>query len=80
MKIGDTDDEALVRVHAAGVDWGVWHLITGLPYLTRLAFGLLAPKTSILGRDLAFPKPCPARSGVLARSTQPVSTLWMSAS
>ncbi|MEJ7841922.1 MAG: NAD(P)-dependent alcohol dehydrogenase, partial [Rubrobacter sp.] len=47
------DDEALVRVHAAGVDRGVWHLITGLPYLARLAFGLLAPKTSIPGMDLA---------------------------
>jgi NADPH:quinone reductase-like Zn-dependent oxidoreductase len=47
------DDEALVRVHAADVDRGVWHLITGLPYLARLAFGLLAPKTSIPGMDLA---------------------------
>ncbi|HET6754480.1 MAG TPA: hypothetical protein VFH23_11085 [Jiangellaceae bacterium] len=28
------DDEVLVRVHAAGVDRGVWHLMTGLPYPT----------------------------------------------
>jgi NADPH:quinone reductase-like Zn-dependent oxidoreductase len=47
------DDEALVRVHAAGVDRGVWHLMTGLPYLTRLAFGLRVPKTTVPGMDLA---------------------------
>ncbi len=47
------DDEALVRVHAAGVDRGVWHLMTGLPYLTRLVFGFRAPKTPIPGMDLA---------------------------
>jgi len=50
-KVGD--DEALVRVHAAGVDRGVWHLMTGLPYLTRLAFGLRVPKTPVPGMDLA---------------------------
>ncbi len=47
------DDEALVRVHAAGVDRGVWHLMTGLPYLARLAFGLRAPKTPVPGMDVA---------------------------
>ena len=47
------DDEVLVRVHAAGVDRGVWHLMTGLPYLGRLAFGLRAPKTPVPGMDLA---------------------------
>ena len=47
------DNEVLVRVHAAGVDRGVWHLMTGLPYLTRLAFGLRAPKTPVPGMDLA---------------------------
>ncbi|AHY45646.1 NADPH:quinone reductase and related Zn-dependent oxidoreductase [Rubrobacter radiotolerans] len=47
------DDEVLVRVHAAGVDRGVWHLMTGQPYLARLAFGLRAPKTPVPGMDLA---------------------------
>ena len=47
------DDEALVRVRAAGVDRGVWHLMTGLPYLTRLAFGFRAPKTPVPGMDPA---------------------------
>ena len=31
------DDEVLVRVHAAGVDQGAWHLMAGLPYPIRLA-------------------------------------------
>ncbi|MDQ4083131.1 MAG: alcohol dehydrogenase catalytic domain-containing protein, partial [Actinomycetota bacterium] len=47
------DEEVLVRVHAAGVDRGVWHLMTGLPYLTRLAFGLRAPSNLVPGMDLA---------------------------
>jgi NADPH:quinone reductase-like Zn-dependent oxidoreductase len=48
------DDEVLVRVHAAGVDRGVWHVMTGLPYPIRLAgFGLRAPKNPVLGMDLA---------------------------
>jgi NADPH:quinone reductase-like Zn-dependent oxidoreductase len=47
-------DEVLVRVHAAGVDRGVWHIMTGLPYPIRLAgYGLRAPKTPVLGADLA---------------------------
>lgn len=47
------DGEVLVRVHAAGVDRGVWHLVTGLPYPTRLAFGLRRPRVPVPGLDLA---------------------------
>ena len=48
------DDEVLVRVHAAGVDRGVWHVMTGLPYPIRLAgYGLRAPKNPVLGMDVA---------------------------
>ena len=48
------DDEVLVRVHAAGVDRGVWHLMTGRPYPVRLAgYGLRAPKTQVPGMDVA---------------------------
>ncbi len=48
------DDEVLVRVHAAGVDRGVWHLMAGLPYPIRLAgYGLRAPKNPVLGMDVA---------------------------
>ena len=46
--------EVLVRVYAAGVDPGVWHLMTGLPYLIRvMGFGFRAPKNRIRGRDLS---------------------------
>jgi NADPH:quinone reductase-like Zn-dependent oxidoreductase len=48
------DDEVLVRVHAAGVDRGVWHLMAGMPYPVRMAgYGLRAPKTGVRGREVA---------------------------
>jgi NADPH:quinone reductase-like Zn-dependent oxidoreductase len=48
------DDEVLVQVRAAGVDRGVWHLMTGLPYLLRVAgYGLRAPRTRVRGREVA---------------------------
>lgn len=48
------DNNVLVRVHAAGVDPGVWHLMTGLPYLVRImGHGLRTPKVRIRGRDVA---------------------------
>jgi NADPH:quinone reductase-like Zn-dependent oxidoreductase len=47
------DNQVLVRVHAAGVDPGVWHLMTGLPYPLRLGFGLRRPRTRVRGRDVA---------------------------
>lgn len=47
------DDEVLVRVHAAGLDRGTWHLMTGRPYLMRLVFGIRRPKNPVSGLDLA---------------------------
>ena len=48
------EDEVLVRVRAAGVDQGVWHLMAGLPYLVRIAgVGLRAPKNPVRGVDVA---------------------------
>ena len=48
------DGEVLLRVRAAGVDRGVWHLTTGLPYPVRLAgYGLRRPKTPVRGREVA---------------------------
>jgi NADPH:quinone reductase-like Zn-dependent oxidoreductase len=48
------DDELLIRVHAAGLDPGVWHLMTGLPYLVRaMGFGFRKPKIRIRGVDAA---------------------------
>jgi len=46
--------EVLVEVAAAGLDRGVWHLMTGMPYLLRLAgFGVTRPKQPVLGGDVA---------------------------
>ncbi|MDQ3508422.1 MAG: NAD(P)-dependent alcohol dehydrogenase [Actinomycetota bacterium] len=60
LELGDVerprigDGEVLVRVHAAGVDRGVWHLMTGMPYLLRLfGFGLRAPKNPVPGMDVS---------------------------
>jgi NADPH:quinone reductase-like Zn-dependent oxidoreductase len=48
------DDEVLVQVHAAGVHIGDWLVMSGLPYLIRLmGYGLLKPKASVLGTELA---------------------------
>jgi len=49
-----SNSEVLVQVHAAGLDRGVWHLMTGTPYLIRiLGFGFTRPKQPVLGLDLA---------------------------
>lgn len=46
--------DVLVRVHAASVDRGTWHLMTGLPCLIRvMGFGLRRPKQPNPGRSLA---------------------------
>jgi NADPH:quinone reductase-like Zn-dependent oxidoreductase len=48
------DGDVLVRVHAAGVDPGVWHLMAGLPYMVRImGFGLRKPKARVRGWDVA---------------------------
>ena len=60
LRLAETDKpvarepEVLLRVHAADVDQGVWHLMTGTPYAMRLAgFGIRAPKNPLLGYDVA---------------------------
>lgn len=48
------DDQVLIKVESAGVDRGVWHLMTGLPYLVRLlGFGFRRPKQSVPGLDVS---------------------------
>jgi NADPH:quinone reductase-like Zn-dependent oxidoreductase len=47
------ENQVLVRVHAAGLDRGTWHLMAGRPYLLRLALGFRKPKNRVPGRDLA---------------------------
>ncbi len=51
---GMSDNGVLVRIHAASVNAGDWHLMRGTPFLIRLMFGgLLKPKIKILGFDVA---------------------------
>jgi NADPH:quinone reductase-like Zn-dependent oxidoreductase len=48
------DGEVLVKVHAAGVDRGVWHVMAGMPYLIRLmGYGVRAPKNRVRGQEFA---------------------------
>jgi NADPH:quinone reductase-like Zn-dependent oxidoreductase len=47
------DDQVLVHVHAAGLDRGTEHLMTGKPYAVRLATGIRRPRNPVLGRDVA---------------------------
>jgi NADPH:quinone reductase-like Zn-dependent oxidoreductase len=48
------DEEVLVRIRAAGLDRGAWHIMAGLPYLLRGAgYGLRRPKVAGLGSELA---------------------------
>ena len=48
------DDEVLVKVHAASVNAADWHLLRADPFLVRLMVGgLLKPKITILGADIA---------------------------
>jgi NADPH:quinone reductase-like Zn-dependent oxidoreductase len=47
------DDEVLVEVHAASVNWLDWHFLTGTPFLARFMAGLLKPKYKVLGIDMA---------------------------
>ena len=48
------DDEVMIEVHGAGVDRGTEHLMTGRPYLVRLAgYGITRPKNRVPGLDVA---------------------------
>ena len=51
-----TDNQVLVKVRAAGLHRGDWHVMTGLPYLIRIvvpSLGLRKPKVAVLGMDVA---------------------------
>jgi NADPH:quinone reductase-like Zn-dependent oxidoreductase len=52
-KPGVKDDDVLVKVHAASVNWLDWHFLMGTPFLARIMAGLLKPKYKVLGIDMA---------------------------
>jgi NADPH:quinone reductase-like Zn-dependent oxidoreductase len=45
--------EVLLRVHAAGLDRGQWHLMTGRPYLLRPVVGFRGRRNPVSGLDVA---------------------------
>jgi NADPH:quinone reductase-like Zn-dependent oxidoreductase len=45
--------EVLLRVHAAALNRGTLHLMSGEPYLLRLGFGVRRPKQPVPGKDVA---------------------------
>jgi NADPH:quinone reductase-like Zn-dependent oxidoreductase len=47
------NDDVLIRVHAASVHIGDWHVMTGLPYLLRVVGFFRAPKARVRGMDVA---------------------------
>jgi NADPH:quinone reductase-like Zn-dependent oxidoreductase len=47
------EDEVLVRVQAASIHVGDWILMTGSPWVMRLATGLRRPKNRVPGTDVA---------------------------
>ena len=48
------DDQVLIKVHAAAVNYGDWAILRGKPFVVRLmSGGLLKPKHTILGADIA---------------------------
>ncbi len=47
------DGEVLVRVNAASIHVGDWIVMTGSPYLVRMATGLRKPKNRVPGTDIA---------------------------
>jgi len=47
------DNEVLVKIHAASANAADWHLMRAEPFLARLENGLLKPKNTKLGADVA---------------------------
>ncbi|HUH08768.1 MAG TPA: NAD(P)-dependent alcohol dehydrogenase [Egibacteraceae bacterium] len=52
-KPGAGRDQVLVRVRAAAVHPGDYFVMTGVPYMVRVAFGLRRPRCGVPGRDFA---------------------------
>ncbi len=59
LELGDVatpaikDDEVLLRVHAAGVNWADWSAVRGMPYVMRMMYGLRRPRNGVGGLDVA---------------------------
>lgn len=47
------EDEVLVRVRAVGLNWADYSILTGVPYMVRLGFGIRRPRNGIRGTDVS---------------------------
>jgi NADPH:quinone reductase-like Zn-dependent oxidoreductase len=47
------DDEVVVQIRAAGVNWADWSAVRGMPYIMRLMYGLRRPRSGVGGLDVA---------------------------
>ena len=47
------DDEVLIKIHAAAITAGDAIVLKGEPFVTRLMTGLLKPKNTIPGKEMA---------------------------
>ena len=48
-----TEDEVLVKIHAASVNPIDWHTMRASPFLVRLGSGFFKPRYNVLGADIA---------------------------
>lgn len=48
-----SDNDVLIKVHAASVNAADWHIVRADPFLARFATGLLKPKHTVPGADVA---------------------------
>ncbi len=62
-----SDNEVLIKVHAASVNAADWRLVRADPFLARFATGLLKPKNTIPGADVAGRVEAVGRSVTLFR-------------
>jgi NADPH:quinone reductase-like Zn-dependent oxidoreductase len=61
------DNEVLIKVHAASVNAAEWRIVRADPFLARFATGLLKPKHTIPGADVAGRVEAVGRSVTLFR-------------
>ena len=68
------DNEVLVKVHAASINFGDWGFVRGKPFIVRLmGAGLLKPKNTILGSDIAGRVEAVGRN---VKQFQPGDEIW----
>ena len=68
------DNEVLIKVYAASLNYADWAFVRGEPFLVRLmGAGLLKPKNQILGADLAGQVEAVGRN---VKQFQPGDEIW----